>query len=169
MHDTHARACLVAGLSFALLIAAAAPGQDAPERAAPAQGSPQGRGGAAGAPTSVGGAMKGMGRALRGLQANISDAAKRDDNLKSIGDMQRNCIAAKSMPLPSDVMKGVTDPAERAKLQNAYRADLIKLARALLDLEQSVVEGKGDQAKTQLDSIIEMRDAGHKAMGVKDE
>jgi hypothetical protein len=159
----------MAGLSFALLFATIAPGQDTPAGSAPVQGAPQGRGGAAAAPTSVGGAMKGMGRALRGLQASIADPAKRDDNLKSIGEMQRNCIAAKSMSLPSDVMKSVTDPAERTKLQNAYRADLIKVARALLDLEQLVVDGKGDQAKVQLEGIIKMRDAGHDSLGIKDE
>jgi hypothetical protein len=112
--------------------------------------------------------MKGMGRALRGLRETIADAGKRDQNLAAIGDMQRSCVVAKGLPLPADVRPEVTDPAERAKLAAAYRADLIKVLRELVALEESVLAGKSAEAVKQLDAIIAMRDAGHKALGVKD-
>ncbi|MBL9141959.1 MAG: hypothetical protein JNK53_08850, partial [Phycisphaerae bacterium] len=117
---------------------------------------------------SVEAAMKGMGRAMKGLSKTIADPAMRDENLAAISEMQRNCMLAKGMPLPADVHKEVVDPAERAKLAAAYRADLIKVLQGLLAIEQSVLDGKGDQAKKQLDAVISMRDAGHKAMGVDD-
>lgn len=112
--------------------------------------------------------MKGMGRALRSLKDTVADPAKRDQNLAAIGDMQRSCVAAKGFPLPASVRKEVTDPAERAKLAASYRADLIKVLRDLIALEESVLAGRGEEARKQLEAIIAARDAGHKAMGVDD-
>lgn len=192
MPHTRTRACLVAGLSFALLAGATALAQSESKPADPAKqsepgkqaepggggaggagggaGRGRGRGGAGDAmPTSGEQAMRGMNRALRALQPNIADASKQEENLKAIGDMERNCIIAKSMPLRADVKKEVTEANGRARLSNAYRTELIKLARALLDLEQSVMDGKGEQAKTQLDAILKLRDASHEALGIKDE
>ena len=59
---------------------------------------------------NVEGAMKGMNRAMKALKVSIGDAAKKDENLKLVGEMQRNCAIAKSLPVPADVLKkaGVT-------------------------------------------------------------
>ncbi len=171
MTTNRVRACVAAGVSFAIL-AGAGSSAWAQEKPAGAPTQTQTRGaqprGAGGDASSVEAAMKGMGRALRGLRDSIADSAKRDQNLAAIGEMQKNCVAAKGMPLPASVHKEITDPAERAKLATAYRADLMKVLTELLALEKSVMDGDGASATKQLDAILASRDAGHKAMGVDD-
>lgn len=117
---------------------------------------------------SVEGAMKGMNRALKQLQAIVDDSSKRDDALKAIGEMERACIAAKNLGAPADALKKATDDAAKAKLADTFRSDLIAVMRKLLDVEQSIMDGKGDVAKTQLAEVAKLRDEAHKALGVKD-
>lgn len=128
---------------------------------------PGGRG--ADRPPSVEGAMKGMNRALKQLRNQITDAGKKEENLKLIGEMERNCLAAKEQPLPGDVLKNVKDPAARAKLGETYRKDMIAAMRELLDIEQNVADGNAAAAKTHLDKLLELRDASHKTFDIKDD
>jgi len=68
------------------------------------------RGGAASA-VNVEGAMKGMNRTLKAMKAAIGDATKKAECLKLVSEMQRDCAAAKSMPLPVAYTKGAADDA----------------------------------------------------------
>ena len=118
---------------------------------------------------SVEGSMKGMARAMRALRKQVSDPAKRDENLKLINDMQRSCLYAKSQPLPPDILKDAKDDAAKAKLGAAYHAKLIDAMRLMLDVESELAEGKHADAKISLEELIDLRDDIHKELGVKDD
>lgn len=136
----------------------------------PGQGDPRGPGGPGGgrggAP-SVEAGMKGMNRPLRQLSQQIGDASKKDENLRLINDMQRGCATAKGASLPEKYLKG--DDAAKAKLAGEFRSDLIKMMRLLLDIEEDIAAGKTAEASTKLKQVAEMRDHGHKEMGVKED
>ncbi len=139
------------------------------QRGQPGQpGERRGPGGpGAGGPVSVEAAMKQMGRALRQLRKQADQPAMRDDNLKLLNDMQRACAAAKSAPVPGDIIGNAADAAEKAKMTEAYRKNLVASMRLLLDIEDAVADGKGDVAKAKSDELVKLRDAAHKELGVK--
>ncbi|MFN0135374.1 MAG: hypothetical protein ACKVS9_04565 [Phycisphaerae bacterium] len=118
---------------------------------------------------SVEGAMKGMNRAARALKDSIGDAAKNDENLKLVSDLQRACVGAKGMPVPAEVLSKAADDAARTKMSSDYRRGLLAAARLLLDLEEALLDGKNDIAAKKFDEFQKARDAGHAAMGFKDE
>lgn len=137
--------------------------QPADERA-PAQGrQPSGPG------MDVESAMKSMNRALRTLRKNIEQPANKDENLKLLNDMQRACAAAKSQPLPGDVLRHAKDDTDKAKFADSYRKNLVASMRLLLDIEDAVAEGKSDVAKAKTDELVKLRDAAHKELGMKEE
>jgi hypothetical protein len=123
----------------------------------------------AGIPQNVEGAMKGVNRAMRQLRKQIGDASKKDENLKLIGDMERNAVIAKNMPLPDDYLEKAKTDEDRAKLKADYRNDLMKLVRDLLDMEQNVIDGKNDVATKQLDEVQKLRESSHEKLGVKED
>lgn len=118
---------------------------------------------------SVEGAMKTMNRSLRQLRAVIGDASKKDDALRLVGDMQRGCLAAKSQPVPHDVLEGAKDEAAKSKLAGEFRHELIDLMRHLLDLEMLIDAGKTEEAGAKLTEIVKLRDHAHEEMGVREE
>lgn len=142
------------------------PGGRPPEGRGPGEGRGEGRRGEL---PSVDSAMKGMNRALKQLSGQITDAAKKDENLRLVNDMQRNCVIAKSQPAPADVLKKAKDDPARAKLPEAFRKNLIAAVRLLLDIEQDIADGKTDSAKNRLTELAKARDAAHETMGIEDE
>lgn len=137
-------------------------------RGGPREGGPGGPGGAERG-GGVSGSMKSIGRSLKTLRGQVEDAAKKDENLRLIGEMQRGCITAKNQPLPEKLLKDLKTDADKAKNQLLYRTDLIKLARKLLDLEEAVLNGKTAEAKKLADEVAKMRETSHEALGVKDD
>lgn len=113
--------------------------------------------------------MKEMGRAMRKLRGSIEDAAKKDENLALIGEIQRGCVACKNLPVPKDVLSKAADDAAREQLGVAFRTRLIAVMRKLLEMEESVMAGKSDAAKQQLDELFKMQKEGHDAMGLGDD
>jgi hypothetical protein len=113
--------------------------------------------------------MKAMNRALRQLKNQIGDTSKRDENLRLVNDAERACVGAKGSPLPPRVLHDAVTDADKAKLADTFRNDLIGVMRGLLDLEESIAAGKTDAAKAKLDDIMKLRAAGHDAMGVRDD
>lgn len=139
---------------------------------------PPGRGGGSGRPGGPGGArgvasveagMRGMNRALKQLRSQVTDAAKKDENLRLISDIQRSTVVAKSAPLPESVLKNAKDEAEKARLATDFRKRLIEIVRLGLDTEQDIMDGKGADAAKKLEQIVKLRDDGHAALGVKEE
>ncbi|MEI6474709.1 MAG: hypothetical protein WCO75_04890 [Planctomycetota bacterium] len=179
------RTTALIGLSLALsaAIAPIAIAQDAPP-AAPAgpgsgsgkggQGAPRGeggeqRGGRGGAQAvSLEGSMKGMNRALKALKGAVGDASKKNDCLKMVSEMQRNCAASKTASVPAEYLKNAADAAAKAKIEDEFRSELRTNMRLLLDLEDAIVAGKTDEATALIAKVEALRDHAHKEMGVKD-
>jgi hypothetical protein len=110
--------------------------------------------------------MRGMNRALRQLSQQVGDAAKKDENLRLINDLQRGCVNAKGAPFPEPLLKKAADDAARAKMTEEFRRELIKMLRLLLDIETDVFDGQGDAAKAKLEELEKLRDHAHEEMGL---
>jgi hypothetical protein len=174
------RTTALIGLSLALTAALApiAIAQDAPPAAPAGNGSGKGgqapreggeRGGRGGGQqVSLEGSMKGMNRALKTLKGSISDASKKNECLKIVSEMQRNCAAAKATAVPAEFLKSAADDAAKAKIEDEFRSDLRKNLRLLLDLEDAIVAGKTDEANALIVKVEALREHAHKEMGVKD-
>ena len=173
------RTTALIGLSLALTAALApiAIAQDAPPAAPAGNGSGKGgqapreggeRGGRGGQQVSLEGSMKGMNRALKTLKGSISDASKKNECLKMVSEMQRNCAASKAATVPAEYLKSAADDAAKAKIEDEFRSDLRKNLHLLLDLEDAIVAGKTDEANALIVKIEALRDHAHEEMGVKD-
>lgn len=135
------------------------PGQ---ERRGPGEGGQQ-RGG------NVEGAMKQMGRAMKQLSEQITDASKVQENLRLINDMQRGCAMAKGLGVPKDVLEKAKDEAEKTKLTADFRKHLIAAMRSFLEVEEALASGDTAGAKAKLDAIGPKIEQAHKEMGLKEE
>ena len=174
------RTTALIGLSLALTAALApiAIAQDAPPAAPAGNGSGKGgqppreggeRGGRGGGQqVSLEGSMKGMNRALKTLKGAIGDASKKNECLKMVSEMQRNCAASKAATVPAEYLKSAADDAAKAKIEDEFRSDLRKNLHLLLDLEDAIVAGKTDEANALIVKIEALRDHAHEEMGVKD-
>jgi hypothetical protein len=151
------------------------PGQGEPGRGAGQQGPPRGPGGpigpggGQGRGVSIEGSMKQIRRAMTQLQSQITDASKKNDNIKLINDMQRGCVLAKGQPLPPDRVEGAKDDAAKAKLNDTFHAEMRKSLRLMLDIEEDLIVDHFDAAKSKLDQIQKLRDDGHRELGVEEE
>jgi hypothetical protein len=150
-----------------------APAKDPPaQREGGGQRPPRGEGGQGGARRGGGpnleAAMKAMNGSLKALKANVADASKKDENLKQVAIFQYGCAASKAAPLPGDVGKEL-DADAKAKLETKFRTDLRAVMGVSMQLEEAIIAGKTDEATKLVTKLAEMRDAGHKAMGLKDE
>ncbi len=150
------------------LVAIAAPEPAAKPAMQPPAGGPEGGGRPQGqrAP-SVEGAMKGIARAANALAASIGDESKKDENLRLVNDMQRNCASAKGLGIPASILAHAKDDAAKAKMTAEYRKDLIKVLRRLIDLEEAIDAGKTAEAKAIFAEVDKMRETSHEALGVK--
>lgn len=137
---------------------------DRPQRG---PGGPGGPGGREGFGSEAG--MKMMNRALKTLKGQISDASKKDENLRLVNEMQRGCVTAKGATLRPDVLKRAKDEAEKVKWQQEYRTNLIAVLRKLIDAEQAILDGKGSDADKLLGDIGKTAEEMHKKMGVDED
>ena len=112
--------------------------------------------------------MKGMNRGLKALKGAISDASKKNECLKIVSEMQRNCAAAKATAVPAEFLKSAADDAAKAKIEDEFRSVLRKNLRLLLDLEDAIVAGKTAEANALIVKVEALREHAHKEMGVKD-
>lgn len=160
------RAQLLIGCLLALAVAAATLAASTHSASFPASAQPDRRGRPGDGQMNVDVAMKLLNRSYRQLRSQIDDAARLEENLRLIGEMQRACLACKSQPVPPTILREIRDDAEREKIPGAYRRHLIVTMRTLLDLEEDVVDGKVESARARLSELIRQRDAGHAAIGM---
>lgn len=153
---------------------------DAPN--APARGQPGGPGGegrrgpggpgggrggdGASLPQSVKQSMMIMNRSLRTLKSQVNDATKKEENLKLVADMQRGCLAAKS--LTPGKAEHEADATKKAEMSTMYRRELITIMAKLLAVESAILDGKGADAEKLLGEIGDLRDQGHSEFNVRD-
>ena len=57
-------------------------------------------------------------------------------------------------------------PADPKRTED-FRRDLVKLLKQTIEIEQDLLDGKFDQAKTDMGKIPELRDDAHKELGVR--
>ncbi len=127
-----------------------------------------GRGGdAASLPQSIKQSMMIMNRAMRTLSGQVTDATKKDDNLKLIADMQRGCLAAKALA-PEKAINREADPVKKGGMTALFRKDLILIMEKLLKVETAILDGKGADAQKLLAEIGDLRDQGHSEFNVQD-
>ena len=96
----------------------------------------------------------GMRKAKRGLEAGDTAAA-----IEGMGEFQANLLAAKleTPPMAASVPEG-----ERAAFVAAFRVTLLDALRASCDVEQALLEGRLDDAKTLFgEKLRPMEKAGH--------
>lgn len=134
----------------------------------PAQPSPRQGGARAEAPVSVERSMKTMGRALNRLAKQVTDPAKKVENVGLVTEAQRACIAAKA-GIPRGPWQEETDPAKKLAALVPYRKDMILLEQTLLAAELAILDDQFDLAKAEIDKCLKIRDDGHKRMGVEEE
>ena len=113
--------------------------------------------------------MKSMGRPLKALSAQITDASKKDENLQMINDMQRGAVMAKGAKLSEKVLEKGADAKAKAEMAKEYRRHMLALTKTLLEVETLLMDDKFEEAKAELEKAAKMRDEGHKKMGVDDE
>ncbi|HMN42467.1 MAG TPA: hypothetical protein PKE29_16625 [Phycisphaerales bacterium] len=111
--------------------------------------------------------MSAMNRALRTLKNQAGDAAKKDENLKTVNELQRGCVLAKGVS--PDRALGRMEEAKRAGAAVSYRRALIQVMEKALKLETALLDGKTADATAMVDEIAKLRDDSHEMMGVDDE
>ena len=110
--------------------------------------------------------MTAMNKSLRTLKRQISDAAKKDDNLALIGKMKAN--VAEAIKLEPKKTKDVP-AAEKAAYMEKFKQELTELGKTYDQLEAAIKEGKTAEAKAIFDKISEQKEKGHKDFGVDEE
>jgi soluble cytochrome b562 len=113
--------------------------------------------------------MKSIGRPLKTLRAQITDASKKDENLQMINDMQRGAVMAKGAKLSEKVLEKGADAKAKAEMAKDFRRHMLALTKTLLEVETLLLDDKLEEAKAELEKAVKMRDEGHKKMGVDDE
>jgi hypothetical protein len=110
--------------------------------------------------------MTAMNKSLRTLKRQISDAAKKDDNLALLGKMKGNL--AEAIKLEPKKTKDVP-AAEKAAYVEKFKQELTELGKTYDQLEAAIKDGKTAEAKAIFDKISEQKEKGHKDFGVDEE
>jgi hypothetical protein len=102
--------------------------------------------------------MSKMNRAMRTLRKSLRDESRNAESLQAIVEAQRGASLAKTET------PGVTakqPESERAAFVVEYRLEIIRVERALLDLEEAVLAGDNEKAQELLKSAKSMEGPGH--------
>ena len=110
--------------------------------------------------------MTAMNKSLRTLKRQISDTAKKDDNLALVGKMKANL--AEAIKLEPTKTKDIP-AAEKAAYLEKFKQELTELGKTYDQLEAAIKDGKTAEAKAIFDKISEQKEKGHKDFGVDEE
>lgn len=127
-----------------------------PQSAEPGKVTPEMRGQMADKALEMG--MKQLGAGLKSLKENIGNAEKKEENLKTITNMERATLSMKSAE-PSEL-----NGADHAKAVHEFKKRQIQLMEHLLQLETLVLDDKTEQAKETLNKIEAFRNESHKEL-----
>jgi hypothetical protein len=119
----------------------------------------RGRGRGGNVPANLGAAMRDMGQTLRKINNEYADAAQKEATLTDISTMERDIAIAKST-IPEKVNAMTGDAKTKAVAD--FHNDMLKLLIKFTDLEQAVLDGKTDDAKSALADIQKIETEGHK-------
>jgi hypothetical protein len=109
-------------------------------------------------PNGLGGAMRDMQQVWGRLQKEAPDPAQKDAALTDVLLMQRDAAIAKT-GIPANVRSLTGD--DKAKKLGEYRADMTKLLKTFLDLEDAINTANADTIKTLSDQVKQLEKDGH--------
>ena len=102
--------------------------------------------------------MSRMNRAMRTLRKSLRDESRNAESLEVIVEAQR---AASLTKTETPALTAKQPEAERAAFLVAYRQEIIRVERALLDLEEAVLAGDNEKAQELLKAAKAMEGPGH--------
>lgn len=104
-------------------------------------------------------AMESLKKHMKPLSQSIGDAAKNDESLKHLMDMQVLALESKKFDPPTaEALKG----DELAKHVNDYQTDMTKLLVELATMELEVRAGDNAAAQARVKAgLVKMREDGH--------
>jgi hypothetical protein len=108
--------------------------------------------------------MENMGRALKKLQGQISDASQNASSIVLIQQMQASTVAAKSV-VPGRIAR-LPDAEKTEKLKD-YRSMLLSLLRLETDLEEHLMDNDNTKAADVLQQMGDLQKKGHDELNVK--
>ncbi len=103
--------------------------------------------------------MDEIGDLHRGLRRSVKDADSAKEAVPDVRRMQR--LAARSMMLVP-AMAADLPASERPAFHLAYKREMVRLISGLLDLEEAMMAGKVEEAKTIYKGLGKIKAAGHK-------
>lgn len=104
--------------------------------------------------------MQAMSAAFGTLRGQIGDAAKVQDNLKLLQEFEVATIAAKNTVPPTIT---ALPEAERPAKMTAYKQEMVKLLKAVLDVEDALLAGDSAKAGTAFAALAPIQREGHTA------
>jgi hypothetical protein len=102
--------------------------------------------------------MSRMNRAMRTLRKSLRDESRNAESLQVIVEAQRGASLAKT---EAPALTAKQPEAERDAFVTAYRLEIIRVERALLDLEEAVLAGDNEKAQELLKAAKAMEGPGH--------
>jgi hypothetical protein len=109
--------------------------------------------------------MGAMNRVWRTIKANLKDKTKNEATLTLLAQMQAATLAAKGQ-VPTSL--AATSGEEKNKKLSEYRADILKLLRQELELEEQLMAGDNDKAAATAIAMDETQKAGHQEFRKQD-
>ena len=122
----------------------------------------------AGGPTNISGAMKLMNGSLRRLKTQVTDVAKKDDNLRLVNEMQRGAVIAKGLD-PTESFKKEPDAAKKAKMAIDFRRHMIQLVENLIALEKQILDDKLEDAAKSILALATFKLENHHEFGIEED
>ena len=110
--------------------------------------------------------MSSTNKILRSLKRQLTDPAKKDENVGMVGKIKANLDEA--VKLQPKKTKDVPE-AEKTAYIEKYKKQITELKKTFEDIETALKAGKVDDAKTLFDKLAEQKEKGHKDFGADDE
>lgn len=103
-------------------------------------------------------AMDGLKDGMRALSKSLKDPAQNEASLKTLHEMQEQCMLAK---LEKPDLEKIEENKRREHIAG-FRADMSRLLVGLCEMEIAVLEGKNEEAAAMIRSkLVPMRNQGH--------
>jgi soluble cytochrome b562 len=109
--------------------------------------------------------MEAMGHTLRQISKQYSDPGKKTETLALVDALAKHAQTARSLT-PGKVEKLTGD--DQTKLLDTFHKDLDGVIQEIGVLKQAIAADKTDEAKAEIEKLFQLKQAGHKDLGVGD-
>lgn len=110
--------------------------------------------------------MKTVNKSLRTLKRQVSDPAKKADNLALLATIKKSLDASMKLE-PEDTKK--QPAAQKAAYLEKYKKEMTDLEKTFAEVEAAVKADKPDEAKKLFEKLSEQKEKGHKDFGADDD